>query len=167
MILSGELAKKFVGAVGVGAPEKSPLKMAAARAGSGAWAEAGRLLGQPAGPQPFGYHAIRGLSLFAAERYDEAAAALEQALAAQPDSAPTAFFLGWVRASSGKQAEAVTAWRNAILSDPQMISAYLALAEIYTRQQHLELARQVLTEGLRLNPASAELKAKLAQIERK
>jgi len=167
VILSGELARRFVGGVGAGAPEKSALKLAAVQAGNGAWAEAGRLLGQAAGPQPFGYHALRGLSLFAAERYDEAAAALEQALVAQPNSAPTAFFLGWVRSSSGKQAEAVTAWRNAVLNDPQMVSAYLALAEAYTREQHPELARQVLTEGVRLNPGSAELKAKLAQVERK
>jgi VWFA-related protein len=167
LILSGELAKRFVGAVGAGAPEKSPVKLAAVQAGNGAWAEAGRLLGQPAGPQPFGYHALRGLSLFAAERYDEAAAALEQALVVQPNSAPASFFLGWVRASSGKRAEAVTAWRNALISDPQMISAYLALAEAYTAANHRELAQQALTEGVRLNPASAELKAKLAEVVRK
>ena len=58
----------------------------------------------------------------------------------------------------------MTAWRNAILSDPQMVSAYLALSEAYTRAEHPELARQVLAEGVRLNPASAELKAKLAQV---
>jgi VWFA-related protein len=167
LILSGELAKKFVGSLGAATPERSPIRLAAAQAGNGAWSEVGRLLGQAAGTQPFGYHALKGLSLFAAERYDEAATALERALVLEPNSAPAAFFLGWVHSSAGHLPEAVTAWRNAVLSDPQMISAYLALAEAYSREHHPELARQVLADGVRLNPASVELKAKLAQVERK
>jgi VWFA-related protein len=167
LILSGDLARQFVTAIGASAGSNLQLKRAADHAVQGTWPEVSRLLAQPSSSQPFGYQSLRGLALFASERYDEAAVALEGALLVQPKSAPAAFFLGWVRSLGGKPAEAVTAWRNAILNDPQMVSGYLALAEAYRRANHPELAEQVLSEGIRLNPASAELKAKLAEGGRK
>jgi VWFA-related protein len=167
LILSGDMARQFVTAIGASAGSNLQLKRAADHAAQGTWPEVSRLLAQPSSSQPFGYQSLRGLALFAGERYDEAAVALEGALLVQPKSAPAAFFLGWVRSLGGKPAEAVTAWRNAILNDPQMISGYLALAEAYKRANHPELMEQVLREGIRLNPASAELKAKLAEVGRK
>jgi hypothetical protein len=167
LILSGDLARQFVVAIGASAGSNLQLKRAADHAAQGTWPEVSRLLAQPSSSQPFGYQSLRGLSLFAAQRYEEAAAALEGALVVQPKSAPAAFLLGWVRSLGGKPAEAITAWRNAILNDPQLISGYLALAEAYERASRPELARQVLNEGVRLNPASAELRAKLAEVRQK
>jgi len=166
MILTGELGRRFVGSLQASAPDAS-INAAAGQAAVGAWAAVERALPTPTGPRPFAYHVLRGLAFFATERYDEAGTALEAALTVDQSSAPASFFLGWARAYGGRDAEAVTAWRNAVLHDPTMISAYLALAQTYVRLAHPELATQVLNDGLRANPASIELKAKLAEVGRK
>jgi VWFA-related protein len=166
MILAGDVARRFVSSLGATAADAS-LKTAASQAAAGAWPAVSRTLGEPTGPQPFTYHALRGLALFAAERFDQSAVALEAALAVDPTSAPAAFYLGWVRSSAGQDAEAVTAWRNAVLLDPRLVSGYLALADTYTRLGHPELATQALREGLKTNPTSVELQARLAEIGRK
>lgn len=166
MILAGDVARRFVASLEASAGDE-PLKTAASQAALGAWPVVIRVLGDQPGSRPFAYHALRGLALFAAERYDQAAGALEAALAVDPASAPTAFYLGWVRSSAGQDSEALTAWRNAVLHDPRLISAYLALADTYTRLGHPELAGQTLKEGVRLNPASLELQARLAEVDRK
>jgi VWFA-related protein len=166
MILAGELGRHFIVSLQETAADAA-VKAAAAQAAAGEWAAVERALPQPAGPRPFAYHALRGLALFAAERYDEAGTSLEAALTQNQSSAQASFFLGWTRANGGRTPEAVTAWRNAVLHDPAMVPAYLALAEIYGRLKHPELALQVLNDGLRLNPASIELRTKLAEVGRK
>lgn len=165
MILGGEVARRFVASLGRGGDPA--LKAAADQAALGQWPMVLVRLGDPAGERPAAFHALRGLGLFAASRFEESAAELDAALMRDGTLAPAAFFLGWARASAGKDADAITAWRNAVRADPGMIAAYLALAGAYGRLRHPELAAQVLTDGLRANPESAELRAKLSEVERR
>lgn len=171
MMLGGEFARRFVASLGATATDAT-VKAAAGYASAGVWVKVLSALDQPTGRQPTGrrpaaFHALRGLALFAAERYDQAATDLETALSIEPASAPTAFFLGWVYANSAKDPQAITAWRNAIVIDPTTVSAYLALADRYVRMGHPELAIQVLKDGVRLVPASPELRNKLAEVTAK
>ena len=71
------------------------------------------------------------------------------------------------RSSAGRRDEAVTSWRNAVIQEPTLVPAYLALAEAYVAAGHPELAGQVLREGLRIVPDSIELSDKLAEVERR
>jgi hypothetical protein len=163
VILGGEFARRFVASMSTSATDPT-IKTAMSYASSGEWARVLLALGQPTGLQPAAFHALRGLALFAAGRHDSAATDLETALSIGPASAPTAFLLGWVYATSAKDAQAITAWRNAIATDATAVPAYLALADRYVQLGHPELAVQVLKEGVRNVPASPELKNKLAEV---
>jgi VWFA-related protein len=166
MILAGELARRFVSTLARSGTDPS-IKLAAEQAEVGAWSKVIPLLGRSTGEQSAGSEALRGLALFADDRFDQAAGALSAALALEPTSAATAFLLGWVETSAGNLPEAITAWRDAVHIDPTMTSAYLALAETYLHLSHPELAAEALGDGLRALPKSVELQAKLAEIERK
>ena len=161
VILSGDLARRFVSSLGSPATDRLPgARRAADQATLGVWPKVSRLLAQPLGrPAVRAYHALRGLALFAAERYDESAAALEAALAVEPESAPAAFILGWVRSSAGKHARG--GYRVAEC-DPAsirtMIPAYLALAEAYAQAGKSGVGPLVLKDGVRRYPASPELR---------
>jgi tetratricopeptide (TPR) repeat protein len=163
MILGGDLARRFVASLGGSATDPT-VKAAAAHASAGMWAKVLAALGEPAAQQPATFHILRGLALFALERHSLASTELESALSIEPASAPTAFFLGWVYANSARDTQAITSWRNAILIDPLMVPAYLAAADRYVLLGHPELARQVVNDGIRLVPTSAELKNKLAEV---
>lgn len=108
---------------------------------------------------------IRGLSRFVREDFPGAVTAWTRAQTAEPQHALTAFFLGWAHDRSGDTRAALTAWRGAAHLDPLMVSAHLALAEGYLKLQQPDLARQALRAGLESLPNSAELLAKLRQIE--
>jgi VWFA-related protein len=166
MILGGDLARRFVSTVARTTADPA-LKAAAAQAELGAWSNVSAVLGRVPSPavKPAEYHVLLGLAQFADERYDASAESLQAALTLNPNSAPTAFLLGWVRSNAGKSSDAVTAWRNAVRLDPAMTSAYLALADTYLRLSHPELAVQVLRDGLRALPTSTELQSKLASVE--
>jgi VWFA-related protein len=168
MILSGDLARRFVSSIAQAVSEPS-LKAAAAQAQVGAWGNVTALLGPVAKSEtrPAEYHVLLGLAQFADERYDASAASLDAALALQPGSAPAEFVLGWVHLNAGRPADAVTAWRNAVRIDPTMTSAYLALADTYVRLSHRELAIQILKSGLATMPKSLELQGKLDALERR
>lgn len=109
--------------------------------------------------------ALRGLALFAREEYAGAAAALQRAFDAAPETACTAFFLGWAREGAGEPAAALGAWRSAAHLDPSLVSAHLALADGYLRLSQPDLALQALRAGLTALPGSLELRARLDQIE--
>lgn len=111
--------------------------------------------------------ALRGLALFVREDYAGAAAALDASLAADPQNALTAFFLGWAREGARDATGALSAWRRAAFLDPANVSAHLALADGYMRLAQPALAAQALKAGLTALPSSPELQERLRQIERK
>ena len=166
MILQGDLVQRLIERLG--ATGAAPAVAAAAgQAAAGDWDRVAAALGAPAAGESRASLALRGLAFFAQGRYNQAAPALQAAFDADPKAAPVAFVLGWVHAMAGRTSEAVTAWRGAVAGDPAMVSAYLALADMYGRLAHPELAQQVLREGLRAVPGSLELAGKLAEVERR
>ena len=165
-ILAGDLAQRFVASLRAGSQDRA-IVAAADLAARGSWAEVPARLGPPDANRPAAYHALLGLASFAGQRYDEAAAELQAAFAANDRSALTAFFLGWARARSDDDAGAIAAWRDAAALQPDLVPAYLAMADTYVKRSQPELAVQVLQQGLAVVAASPELRAKLAEIERR
>ena len=167
LILEADLGRRLVNELRAGAAANTPLARAAEQAAVGAWSKVPALLPAPSAGNPPALHALRGLAAFSAGDYRQAADSLSASLAAAPRAPRVAFVLGWVHALADRQNEAVTAWRNAVLQDPTLVPAYLALAEAYVRLGHPELAEQAVKEGLRAVPDSPELAAKLAELGRR
>jgi VWFA-related protein len=77
------------------------------------------------------------------------------------------FLLGWAYHGAGQDRQAISAWRRAAFVDPTLVSAYLALADIYVRLSQPALAAQALRAGLAALPQSPELLERLARLERR
>ena len=108
----------------------------------------------------------------AAADYPSAIAAFQAVLAANPSpdktiSGPAAFLLGWAFHGAGDDRQAISAWRRAAFVDPTIVSAHLALADIYVRLSQPALAIQALRTGLAALPQSPELNDRLTRIERR
>lgn len=175
-IVRGELARKYIASLQQRAAS-TPFATAAQRAVDQQWelveaALSGAAL-QPGGAAPEGprtnaiVHALRGLAQFVREDYASAAGSFDLALAADPDNALTAFFLGWAKEGARDSRAALTAWRRAAFLDPSNVSAHLALADGYMRLAQPALAAQALRAGLTALPSSIELQERLRQIERR
>jgi len=163
-VISGDLAKTFVATL-MQRANGTASDTAARRATEGKWEEVElhlRKLGDDPGFVP---QALRGFALFAREDYAGAAAALERAFDAEPNSALTAFFLGWAREGAGHSSAALSAWRSAAHLDPSLVSVHLALADGYLRLSQRALAVQALQAGLTALPSSPELQARLRQLD--
>lgn len=171
-IVQGQLARKYIAALQQRAAS-TPLATAAKRASDNQWelveAELQPSLGEAGAPAESKAiaNALRGLAQFVREDYAGAAASLDLSLAADPDNALTAFFLGWAREGARDSRAALTAWRRAAFLDPSNVSAHLALADGYMRLAQPALAAQALRAGLTALPSSPELQERLRQIERR
>jgi VWFA-related protein len=82
-------------------------------------------------------------------------------------NAHVAFLLGWAYAGSGDDRAAVSAWRSAIVADPAMVPAYLALIDAYLRLGQPDLALAAARTGQRALPSSAELRDRVTRLERR
>jgi len=111
--------------------------------------------------------ATKGFDLFAAGDFGAAATELTAFMKIDQTQAAVAFVLGWAREATGAHREAIGAWRAAAAIDPKMVPAHLALADAYLRIGEPALAVQALHAGLDALPDSPELRAKLAELERK
>jgi VWFA-related protein len=112
-------------------------------------------------------HATKGFDRFALADYPGAAAELSEALRLEQGNAAVAFVLGWAYDEAGDHRQAIGAWRAAATIDPKMVPAHLAIADGYLRISERALAEQAVRAGLTAVPDSAELQAKLAQIQGK
>lgn len=112
-------------------------------------------------------HATKGFDLFATGDYAAAATELAAFMKIDQTQAAVAFVLGWAREATGAHREAIGAWRAAATIDPKMVPAHLALADAYLRIGEPALAVQAVHAGLAALPDSPELKAKLAELERR
>jgi VWFA-related protein len=164
-VTRGALAQKYIADLRARA-QGTPAAEPARRAAEGRWEEVELQLRRLPGGGPIP-DALQGFALFVREDYAGAAAALERALAADPKSALTAFFLGWAHEGAGDARAAIGAWRNAAYLDPSLVSAHLALADGYLKLSQPALAVQALKAGLTTLPTSPELLARLSQIERR
>jgi hypothetical protein len=110
--------------------------------------------------------ALTGLEKFAARDYPGAIAAFQSALEANPSSGGIAFLLGWAFHGAGDDRQAISAWRRAAYTDPTIVPAHLALADIYVRLAQPALAVQAIRAGLNALPESPELRDRLSRLER-
>jgi VWFA-related protein len=164
-VTRGDLGQTFIAALAKRA-QGTPAAAAALRARQGRWEEAELELRRLPNENGVVAEALRGFALFVREDYAGAAGALERALAGDPGSALTAFFLGWAHEGAGNSRAALSAWRSAAYLDPSLVSAHLALADGYLKLSQPALAVQALKAGLTALPASPELLIRLGQIER-
>jgi VWFA-related protein len=111
--------------------------------------------------------ALLGLEKLGARDYPGAIAAFQAALAADASSGGAAFLLGWAFHGAGDDRQAISSWRRAAYTDPAIIPAHLALADIYVRLAQPALAIQALRAGLAAVPDAPELRDQLARLERK
>lgn len=102
-------------------------------------------------------HFQLGMSLLAQKRFQEAAATFQHATTLKRDFGPAFFNLGFALAKSGKQREAVPAFQEAIRQNPEMIDAYILLADLYVQLGQNAQATQLAILAERLNPSDPRL----------
>lgn len=161
-VLTGEIARRWIGAFARSTPEVAKAVEAALKVD---WKRAEAAVPTQAKQSPAGL-ALRGTAFYADGNYAAAADSLKESFDADPKNARTAFVLGWARAAAGDDSGAITAWRNAALLEPSLVPAHLALADIYVKLSQPALAAQALRAGLAAVPESPELKDRLARISR-
>ena len=165
-VVQGDLGQRYVAEL-AGRPMAPAVRAAADRAVAGQWEAAELQLQRVTGEPTYEAAAFKGLALFVREDYAAGAASLATALTLNPESALTAFFLGWAREGAGDARGALGAWRSAAHLDKTLVPAHLALADGYLRLSNPALAIQALKAGLAAVPDSPELQSRLAQLERR
>jgi VWFA-related protein len=114
---------------------------------------------------PVAADGVRALDRFGARDFAPAVSAFEAVLAADPNNAAAAFLLGWAYHGAGDDRQAISAWRRAAYIDPTLVSAHLALADMYVRLSQPALAIQAIRAGLKALPQSPELLDRLSRLE--
>jgi VWFA-related protein len=107
----------------------------------------------------------QGLTRLASADYPGAIASFTAALDADGRNGPAAFFLGWAYHGAGDDRQAISAWRRAAFTEPTIIPAHLALADMYVRLAQPALAIQALRAGLTALPEAPELIDRLSRLE--
>ena len=87
---------------------------------------------------------LRGLSLLAEQKLDEAANEFRDALRASPDFYPAMVYLGACYAAGGKDREAAGAWHTALIRLDDAVAVHTLLADALLRQGRGDEAFQVL-----------------------
>jgi VWFA-related protein len=87
---------------------------------------------------------LKGLSLLAGQKLDDAANAFRDSLRTAPDFYPAMVYLGACYAAGGKDREAAGAWRTALIRLDDAVSVHLLLADAWLRQGRGDQAFQVL-----------------------
>jgi VWFA-related protein len=162
-VLDGDIARRLIERLA--AHPNGVVARAASDVGSARFAEALAITAALASDD-LAALAARGLAWLGQGEYRQAAAALGQAFEASSRDAALAFVLGWARRGAADGTGAVTAFRSAILHEPSMVAAHLALADTYLALGRPELAILAVEAGLRELPASRELSALLARIKK-
>jgi VWFA-related protein len=163
-VIGGDVVKRYVEDLASRAAGQ-PLGPAAAHARAGRWADAEAAV--PVGLRSADAQAIVGLSKFAHRDFPGAVAAWQIAVDADATNAGAAFLLGWAHAAGGDDRSAVSAWRTAIIADAALVPAYLAAIDAYLRLGQPDLALQVARSGRQAMPDSAELRDRVARLERR
>jgi tetratricopeptide (TPR) repeat protein len=93
-----------------------------------------------------------GVALCTQKQYSEAEEAVRAGLDQVPADAAGNFTLAWILFNAGRLAEAEKAARQAVLSNSNLASAYLLLAQIHVRQSDLPAVVSELDAYLGLDP---------------
>lgn len=104
-------------------------------------------------------HFQLGMSLLAQKRYPEAAATFHHATSLKRDFGPAFFNLGFALAKSGKPREAIDSFQEAIRQNPEMIDAYILLADLYLQSDYRQKAVELAKLAEQLDPADPRLPA--------
>ncbi len=117
-------------------------------------------------PQSVNGHFQLGMSLLAQKRYAEAATTFQHATTLKRDFGPAFFNLGFALAKSGKSREAIPAFQEAIRQSPEMIDAYILLADLHVQLGETSEAIRLANLAEQLNPADPRLPALRQKIPR-
>lgn len=93
-----------------------------------------------------------GVALCTQKQHSEAEEAVRAGLDQVPADAAGNFTLAWILFSAGRLPEADKAARQAVVSNSNLASAYLLLAQIHLRQSNLTAVVSELDAYLRLDP---------------
>ena len=163
-VLGGDIVKRYVEDLAARAAGQ-PLERAAAQAKLARWADVEAAV--PAGLRSPDAQALIGLSRFGRRDFAGAATAWQAAADADATNARAAFLLGWAQAAAGNDRAAVSAWRASIIADTAIVPAYLAAIDAYLRLGQPDLALQIARSGAQALPASAELRDRVARLEKR
>lgn len=105
---------------------------------------------------------FQGLHLLSQDKLNSAALQFAAALSMSPEFAPAAFYLGACYAAAGRQADAATMWRRALLSDDRVAFEYAALGDALMRNGDAEQAVVVLRQAVETWPDDEGLRRRLA-----
>ena len=108
-------------------------------------------------PDSVNGHFQLGMSLMAQKRYPEAAKTFHHATTLKRDFGPAFFNLGFALAKSGKPHEAIAPFQEAIRQNPEMIDAYILLADLHVQLGEKSQAFQLAELAERLDPADRRL----------
>ena len=97
------------------------------------------------------------MSLLAQKRYAEAVTTFRHATTLKRDFGPAFFNLGFALAKSGKQREAVAPFKEAIRQNPEMIDAYILLADLHVQLGEDAEAIHLANLAERLDPTDSRL----------
>lgn len=105
---------------------------------------------------------LKGLSLLAQNKLNPAAEAFRNAMRASPDFYPAMVYLGACYAAGGKDKEAASAWRTAMIREGDTLALHALLADALLRQGLGEMALQSLEKSLARWPEDSGLKRRFA-----
>jgi VWFA-related protein len=105
---------------------------------------------------------LRGLELYSKGDLNQAATQFAAALRVSPDFAPASFYLGACYAAAGRDQEAATAWRRALLGSDKASVEYAALADALMRLGDPQQAIAPLVEAVAKWPDDDQVRRRLA-----
>lgn len=101
---------------------------------------------------------------WAANRPEQAVQTIESALPTAHDKTPLYDLEGWIEQQTHNPTRAAEAYRQAILSKPQLAEPYLHLSWLYAEHRHFEESEKTLREGLRFVKEPYALKVQLGTV---
>jgi VWFA-related protein len=105
---------------------------------------------------------LQGLALLAQDKLDAAADAFRGAMRGSPDFYPAMVYLGACYAAGGKDKEAASAWRTALIREGDAIAVHRLLADALLRQGRGDLALESLERARLQWPDDEGLKRRFA-----
>jgi tetratricopeptide (TPR) repeat protein len=108
-------------------------------------------------PDSVNGHFQLGMSLMAQKRYPDAVETFRHATKLKRDFGPAFFNLGFALAKSGKPHEAVAPFQEAIRQNPEIIDAYILLADLHVQLGEKSQAFELAELAERLDPADRRL----------
>lgn len=165
-LVDGEITRAYLAGLRDRASAPS-VRTAAALALAGSWPMVESALSPLSAESPAPAWILGGLARLVAGDYAASVERIRRGFERDPTEARAAFLLGWAARAAGDLRQAASAWRSAAFLDPKLVSAHLALADVYLQLAQPALALQAVRAGLAALPDSPELRDRLAQLERR